>query len=302
MKSSVVISFRHFLDYLQTYLKNSTELTTHRCAQAKFLECVSLPDPKKLAVTHLRKFRDHMIAQGLARKTIREYLHRIIRWVGFCWEQGKVSQATYLACKSMWMPNPRQGRPPVRTKSVTWLQIAELLPHLPTYLSNLIQLHWLTAARPCEIVQINSNNFSKVKPDLWIWVLPDHKGAWRGQDRQLYLGADAIRIVQQIEPCPKGFLFPSKKNIEGFLTRLTYQRVVKKCTLQLIKNGILTNPPEWTIRGIRSGRARHMQTMHGLEAARILLGHTDQRMTSHYAGTPIPNGDFIGGLNHDIQN
>jgi hypothetical protein len=45
-----------------------------------------------------------------------------------------------------------------------------------------------------------------------------------------------------------------------------------------------------------------MQTMHGLEAARILLGHTDQRMTSHYAGTPIPNGDFIGGLNHDIQN
>ena len=295
MKSSVTISFRNFLDYLQTYLENSTELTTHRCAQAKFLECVNLPDPKKLAVSHLRKFRDHMIAQGLARKTIREYLHRIIRWVGFCWEQGKVSQSTYLACKSMWMPNPRQGRPPVRTRPVSWSDIQSMLPHLPEHLQQLIQLHWWSAARPCEIVQINDNQITRSSDRLWVWDLQDHKNMWRGQQRLLFLNSKCIDILKCIIPAKNGYYFPSDKNSLGFLTRLTYQRQIKKCITRVYKKGINVCP-EWTLRGIRNGRARSVQSAHGLEAARVLLGHTDQRMTSHYAGLAVPSPDFLHQL------
>lgn len=295
MKSLVTISFRDFLEYLQTYLTHSTELTTHRCAQAKFMECVSLPDPKKLGVAHLRKFRDHMIAQGLARKTIREYLHRIIRWVGFCWEQGKVSQSTYLACKSMWLPNPRQGRPPVRTRPVSWNDIQSMLPHLPENLQQLIQLHWWTAARPCEIVQLNERDITRPSDQMWIWDLKDHKNMWRGQQRILFLNLKCIQIIKQINPDENGYYFPSQKNSAGFLTRLTYQRQVKKCMLKKQLKGINSNP-EWTIRGIRNGRARSVQQLHGLEAARVLLGHTDQRMTSHYAGLAIPSHEFIHHL------
>lgn len=295
MKSSLHISFREFISYLGTYLENSTELTTHRCAQQKFMECVNLPDPKKLGVIHLRKFRDHMIAQGLARKTIREYLHRIIRWVGFCWEQGKVSQSTYLACKGMWMPNPRQGRPPVRTRPVSWDDIQTMLPHLPEHLQHLIQLHWWTAARPCEIVQLNERDITRPSDQMWIWDLKDHKNMWRGQERILFLNKKCIEIINQINPHENGYYFPSEKNSLGFLTRLTYQRQVKKCTVGLITNGLKT-APEWTIRGIRNGRARSVQQTHGLEAARVLLGHTDQRMTSHYAGLSIPSPEFIHQL------
>ena len=296
MFATVSVSFDEFLSYLQTYLQNSTELTTHRCCHKRLLEIVpgdlSL---KRLTVQHIRKFRDHMVGLGLSRKTIREYLNKTIRWIGFAWEQGQVTQSTYLACKSMWLPNPRQGRPPVRTRPVSFDDIQQILPYLPVPIQQLIQLHWHTAARPCEIVKINANDLEQVKPDLMLWHLKDHKGSWRGEERTLFLGENSINILAGIKPSIDGYYFPSKKNKLGFLTRLTYQRIVKKCTVHLSQKGILKHSG-WSLRGIRNGRARQVQQQHGLESARILLGHTSQSMTSHYVGISEATAELIKAL------
>lgn len=297
MLSTVSVSFDEFLNYLQTYLQNSTELTTHRCCHKKFLQIVpgdlSL---KRLTVQHIRKFRDHMIGLGLSRKTIREYLNKIIRWVGFAWERGEVSQSTFLACKSIWQPNPRQGRPPVRTKPVQWAELQDIIPYLPIPIQQLIQLHWHTAARPNEIVQINANELERVNPDLTLWHLSNHKGSWRGDQRILFLGQAAMSILDAMVPGSSGYYFPSKKNKKGFISRLTYQRIVKKCTVHLTKKGILKHSG-WSLRGIRNGRARQIQQQHGLEAARVLLGHTNQSMTSHYVGQSAATAELIKALN-----
>lgn len=297
MFSTVSVSFEQFLTYLQTYLQNSTELTTHRCCHKRFCEVIpSDMSLKRLTVQHLRKFRDHMIGVGLSRKTIREYLNKTIRWIGYAWEQGEVSQSTFLACKSIWQPNPRQGRPPIRTKPVRWSDIQQILPYLPLPIQQLIQLHWYTAARPNEIVQLNAHELEQVRPDLTLWHLSHHKGSWRGEERTLFLGKAAMSILDGMSPSTNGYYFPSAKNKLGFLARLSYQRIVKRCTVGLVKNGILSHPPEWTIRGIRSGRAKQIQQSLGLEAARVLLGHSHQSMTSHYVGTSEPPDALIKAL------
>jgi len=297
MKQSVSVSFDEFLNYLQTYLQNSTELTTHRCCHKRFCEVVpSNMQLQRLTVQHLRRFRDHMIGVGLSRKTIREYLNKTIRWIGYAWEQGQISQSTFLACKSIWQPNPRQGRPPIRTKPVRWSDIQQILPYLPNPIKQLIQLHWLTAARPNEIVKLNARELEQVRPDLTLWHLSDHKGSWRGEERTLFLGVAAMSILDTMSPSTNGYYFPSAKNKLGFLARLSYQRIVKRCTVGLVKNGILSHPPEWTIRGIRSGRAKQIQQSLGLEAARVLLGHSHQSMTSHYVGTSEPPDALIKAL------
>lgn len=297
MFSTVSVSFDQFLNYLQTYLQNSTELTTHRCCHKRFCEVIpSGMNLKRLTVHHLRKFRDHLIKVGLSRKTIREYLNKTIRWIGFAWEQGEVSQSTFLACQSIWMPNPRQGRPPIRTQPVRWTDIQQILPHLPVPIQHLIQLHWLTAARPNEIVRLNAQELEQTRPCLTLWHLKNHKGAWRGEQRTLFFGQAAMSILAVMAVGANGYYFPSVKNKLGFLARLSYQRIVKNCTVSLVENGILKNPPEWTIRGIRSGRAKQIQQSHGLEAARVLLGHSHQSMTSHYVGTSAPPDALIHAL------
>lgn len=297
MKQSVSVSFDEFLNYLQTYLQNSTELTTHRCCHKRFCEVVpSNMQLQRLTVQHLRKFRDHMIGVGLSRKTIREYLNKTIRWIGYAWEQGQISQSTFLACQAIWMPNPRQGRPPIRTKPVKWSDIQQILPYLPKPIQQLIQLHWLTAARPNEIVKLNARELEQVRPDLTLWHLSDHKGSWRGEERTLFLGQAAMSILDTMSPSTNGYYFPSYKNKLGFLARLSYQRLVKRCTVNLVKDGILSHLPGWTLRGIRSGRARQIQQEHGLEAARILLGHNSQSMTSHYVGQSSATDELIRAL------
>lgn len=295
--ATVARSFQDFLTYLTAYLHHSTEITTHKCSHKRLCEVVPpTMRLKRFTVHHLRRFRDHLIREGLSRKTIREYLNKTIRWLGFAWENGLISQATCLACKALWMPNPRQGRPPLRTKPVRWADIQTLLPFLPPRLRPLIQLHWLTAARPCEIVQLNAHELEEVQPGLLLWHLRQHKNSWRGEDRTLFLGPPAIQILNQLTPDHLGFYFPSHHNPAGFLSRLTYQRLVKKCTVQLTRNGILNTPPEWTIRGIRSGRAREIQQSHGLEAARIMLGHSCQSMTSRYVGASLPTDALLNLL------
>ncbi|NBV59722.1 MAG: hypothetical protein EBR73_01425 [Rhodobacteraceae bacterium] len=297
MFSTVSVSFEQFLTYLQTYLQNSTELTTHRCCHKRFCEVIpSDMSLKRLTVQHLRKFRDHMIGVGLSRKTIREYLNKTIRWIGYAWEQGQISQSTFLACQAIWMPNPRQGRPPIRTKPVKWSDIQQILPYLPLPIQQLIQLHWLTAARPNEIVKLNARELEQVRPDLTLWHLNDHKGSWRGEERTLFLGQAAMSILDTMSPSTNGYYFPSAKNKLGFLARLSYQRIVKRCTVNLVKDGILSHLPGWTLRGIRSGRARQIQQEHGLEAARILLGHNSQSMTSHYVGQSSATDELIRAL------
>lgn len=297
MKQSVSVSFDEFLNYLQTYLQNSTELTTHRCCHKRFCEVVpSNMQLQRLTVQHLRRFRDHMIGVGLSRKTIREYLNKTIRWIGYAWEQGQISQSTFLACQAIWMPNPRQGRPPIRTKPVKWSDIQQILPYLPLPIQQLIQLHWLTAARPNEIVKLNAKELEQVRPDLTLWHLSDHKGSWRGEERTLFLGQAAMSILESMAPSTNGYYFPSAKNKLGFLARLSYQRIVKRCTVNLVKDGILSHLPGWTLRGIRSGRARQIQQEHGLEAARILLGHNSQSMTSHYVGQSSATDELIKAL------
>jgi integrase len=129
-----------------------------------------------------------------------------------------------------------------------------------------------------------------------IWNLKDHKGSWRGEGRSLFLGQSAINILAGMKPSVGGFFFPSKKNKLGFISRLTYQRIVKKCTVHLTKKGILKHSG-WSLRGIRNGRARQIQQQHGLEVARVMLGHTHQSMTSHYVGQSAATADLIKALN-----
>lgn len=298
MIATVDVSFERFLCYLQSYLDKSTELTTHRCCHKRFTNVVSGDmSLKRFTVKHLRQFRDHLISESLSRKTIREYLNKTIRWIGFAWEQGEVSQETFLACKNLWMPNPRQGRPAAKTVPVKWSDIVQILPYLSQTVANLLQLHWHTGSRPNEIVQINSNDLETVSPDLTLWHLKTHKGSWRGEDRTLFLGGPAMSILQGMKPSTKGYYFPSVQNKKGFISRLTYQRLVKKCTVVLTANGIIKNPSEWTIRGIRNGRAKQVQQCHGIEAARVLLGHTSQAMTSHYVGNSMASPELIKAIN-----
>lgn len=133
---------------------------------------------------------------------------------------------------------------------------------------DMIDLALLTGARGGELVGLTDTMIDKTG-EVWFAVLVDHKMRHKGKSRALVFGPKSIAILRRYATADgTQRLFP--------VQRRTFTDRIKRCC-ELAKVPMITS--HW----LRHSAATTMRRDHGLDAAQVLLGHSNASTTEKYA-------------------
>ena len=196
-----------------------------------------------------------------------------------------------------------------------------VLPYLNNPVRALIKLLWLTGARPGELFGLRPHDINRGDTP-WVARLNEHKTAWKAKGRVLHFGAEARGVLEPflLRPASRPLFSPSegmsdsnrqrrvsrqRKLYDGDVERYerekagrdrqeftaTYDakslrkavlRAVERCNRERAKNDE-QSIPAWFPYQLRHAAATRIRKEHGIEASRVLLGHTSAGMTEVYA-------------------
>ncbi len=267
----------------------------------------------------LKSVRQHMVDQEkLSRRVTNHRVNRIKRI--FKWAVSEELVPSHVLEGLRSVNGLLQGRTtahetePVRP--VAWEHVTPVLPLVSSPVATMIQVQYLTAMRPCEVVQLRAEDIDR-SSRVWVLELARHKNEWRGLKRQIPLGPKVQELLKPyLERHPQGFLFsPMDAELERNrrrrqerktpITPSQAKRRRKRSPLRAkrdhydvdayrraIEYGIARvnrslskedQIPRWYPLQIRHARATEIRKQYGLEAAQVALGHARADVTQVYA-------------------
>ncbi len=72
--------------------------------------------------------------------------------------------------------------------------VDDTLPHLPTVVADMVRFQRLTGARPGEVCQLRPSDVDR-NGEVWEYRPVDHKTAYRGRERVIYVGPQAQQVL-----------------------------------------------------------------------------------------------------------
>jgi integrase len=176
-------------------------------------------------------------------------------------------------------------------------------------LSAAVLLQWWCGARPSEILQLTRSRIT-MTGDAWMFRPDAHKGLWRGKERVISLGPKAQEVLrpllkadakaaiisprdalaeQKVEKraARKSPMTPSQRARDErnaakeptageFYDINTYRKAIHRACDK-------ADIPRWSPHRLRHACGTRLVLGEGIEAARAILGHADDRMTRRYA-------------------
>ncbi len=116
-----------------------------------------------------------------------------------------------------------------------------MLPHVSRVVAAMILLQWHTCMRPNEVVQMRTGDVDRVG-EVWVYQPQDHKMAYRGRDREVYIGPEGQKVLAPfLRVDPDAFVFQpseSEQDRRGELRQLrktplwpshVHAQVAKRC-------------------------------------------------------------------------
>jgi integrase len=266
----------------------------------------------------LRAVRDEMIWRGNCRTLINRRVSKIRRL--FKWAAGRelLSAAVHQALTAV--EELRRGRSQAKESHPVLpvpIEVVEAtLPYLSRQVAAMVRLQLLTGGRPGEICAMRACDLDMTGA-VWIYMPPDHKTAWRGRQRRIYLGPEAQRLLRDwLRPDREVPLFQPR---EADAERRAAQRVARKTKVQpsqvcrkkrrpskrpgdryitatyrgAIQYGVakanraramagLPVIPTWHPNQLRHLAASRLQKQFGWDIARAVLGHESPATTAIY--------------------
>lgn len=318
--NELVLEFLRWADAY--YRKPSGEPTLEpECLRLALRPLIRLFGPSPAAAfgpLSLRAVREAMIEADLARAEINRRISKVRRV--FKWGAGRelIPESVHSAlCK---VEELRRGRSQAREREpvgpVQEASVEAILPSLSRQIKAMIQLQLLSGARPGEICLMRGCDLDTSGP-VWVYSPPDHKTAWRGKGRRIFLGPKAQAIVRTwLRPEREAYLFsPAEAEAE----RRAEQRTRRRTKVQpsqkdrrrhspkkrpgcryttasyrgAIAHGIARanreraergEPaiPAWTPHQLRHLAASKLQREFGWDTARAILGHESPDTTAIY--------------------
>lgn len=261
----------------------------------------------------LKQVRELMVEQGWARRTVNKQVGRLKRLFKWAVENELVPAEVFMRLQPV--AGLKRGRTSAREtepiRPVSWQDVEAVLPHVSPVVAAMILLQWHTGMRPNEVVQVRSGDVDRSGP-VWIYLPREHKTAYRGRDREIYLGpegqkvlapflradpdalvfqpADAVRERRrELRALRKTPLWPSHVRAQDAKRRTapdrqpgerystdSYRRAIHRgCTAGKVE--------QWSPNRLRHARATEVRKRFGLEAAQVTLGHASADITQVYA-------------------
>jgi integrase len=258
----------------------------------------------------LKAARQVMIDSGLARSTINQRVGRIVRLFKWAASEELVPVSVYLGlkCVSGLSKGRTQAREPAPVQPVADETIEAIMPHVARQVRAMIELQRLTGRRPGEVVIMRACDLD-TSGEVWIFTPPAHKTTHLGRERRICLGPRAQDVVRPwLRAVSTEYLFSPKEAMAEFRaeqrrnrTTTLYpsqrargrkpdpkRRLGARYTVQSYHHAIgygcrKAGVPPWHPNQLRHSAATTLRKKFGLDAARVILGHSSPAVTEIYA-------------------
>lgn len=258
--------------------------------------------------TELKAVRDAMLGSRLSRRVINARVNRIRRIFKWGVENGLVDPPVLQGLQAV--APLKKGRTTATdhcdVQPVPMEQVKRVRKDVSHQVRTMIDLQLLTGMRPGEVVIMRPRDIDRSK-STWVYQPSCHKTEHHGIERRVFLGPRAQLVLQPfIVRDDDAYLFSPReamlaykrelrRNSKNPKTRMTADfkitvsdRVGKRYTRKSYHNAVYKscrrldiNP--WGPNRLRHNAATILRDQYGIEAARVILGHTSPATTEIYA-------------------
>jgi integrase len=259
----------------------------------------------------LETMQEEMIRSGrLCRTTINARVNRVRRL--FRWGVRKRHIPVQVIQSIATVPGLQCGRTgaaePEGVLPVPAEHVDAALPGMPAPVRAMVELQRLSGMRVGEVMAMRAIDLTMTGP-VWTYRPASHKNNYRGLERIVYLGPQAQEIVKQfLTNKLDAFLFNPRAYVEELRRRRAERRRSKRTHSELKRRRKVkprrvpaerynrrsyrvavvracrkAGVPEWSPLQIRHTAATTIRAMYGVEAAKVILGHTKVETAQIYA-------------------
>jgi integrase len=270
----------------------------------------------------LRAVREAMVREGLCRTTVNARVNRIRRLFKWAASVELLPASVHQALQTV--PGLQKGRcaapEPEEVEPVPLEHVEATLPFLPRPAAGLVRLQLLTGCRPGEAMLLRGLDLNTNGP-VWAYCPHEHKNKHRGIERVVYLGPKAQEVLKPfLKPDRHAYLFSPREYVEALHALRAERRKTRRTPSELrrgrkedrkVRPGEHYNRrsyrlaivracqkagvPTWSPLQLRHTAATLIRAKYGLEAAKVILGHSRVETSQIYAGRDLGRAEKIMG-------
>ena len=300
-----------YLHHAKDYYRGSGEYENMRYALRPLKEVYGRTPAAEFSPLKLKAIREKMIADGLCRNEVNHRIGRIKRC--FCWavENELVPPSVLHGLQAV--RGLARGRTEARetepVKPVPDAFVDSIKSHVSPHIWAMIELQRYSGMRPGEVCAMRTCDLD-TSGKVWLYTPRQHKSAWRGHERTIYLGPKAQAVLKpwlraELEeplfqpreaeawhreqrhkarktPLSCGNVCgsnrkakPQKRPGESYNARTYYVAIRRAC--------LAADVPVWSPNRLRHNAGTWLRKEFGLDVARVVLGHRSPRTTEVYA-------------------
>ena len=301
------------LDRAAVYYAGSTEYANLKLALLPVSELFALMPAKDFGILQYRACRDWWLRDPKrSRQYVNKQMKRLLRILKWSVGEGLIPPSIHQACQCV--APLKAGRTEAKesepVKPVPEADVTKTIAKCTTVVADMIRFQQLVGCRPGELVTITPAMVNR-SSEVWTITLAKHKTAYRGKQRTIYVGPKAQKILtkyllrsedaacfspvesekerrqtkhdERVTPLSCGnrpgsnriARKPRKAPGEAFSTG-TYARSVRSACLR-------AKVTPWSPNQLRHNAATSIRKEFGLEAAQVILGHSELGVTQVYA-------------------
>jgi integrase len=268
----------------------------------------------------LRAIQEEMVKAGLSRGVVNARVNRVRRVFKWAVSFQMIPSSVYESLRTV--PGLQRGRCEAReapaVKPAPDDHINATLPFLPAPVRAMVELQRLTGCRPGEIMAMRAIDLS-MTGQTWTYRPASHKNKHRGLDRIIYLGPQAQEIVKPfLRPNVEAYLFSPRAFVEELHAKRAALRKTKRTPseqkrkrksrprrvpaerynrrsyrLAVVRACKAANIPPWSPLQLRHTAATAIRAKYGVEAAKVILGHTRVETSQIYAERDLSKAEQI---------
>lgn len=275
---------RAYLAHAETYYvkhgEPTSQVRTLRAALRYLVAtCPDVP-ADRFTVAHLKQVREAMVAAGMTRKVVNAWVGKVRGVWRWGVEEELVDASAYGALRAVRGlargRTPAPDRPKVRPAPEA--DIEAVLPFLRPRVRAMVLLQRWAGMRPQDVVRMRPADVDRLGAP-WVYRPEGHKTEHHGLERKVYLGPKCREVLAPLldaAPSPAAYLFPSRRKGAGHFR-------VESLTLALRVACRKAGVPHFSAARLRHSAATEVRAAYGLEAAQVILGHSELRTTQVYA-------------------
>lgn len=272
----------------------------------------------------LRAHLNCLVDEGLSRNYVNWHLARIKRLFKWAVSEELVPNTIYQSLTSVagLRKNRTQAKETSPVQPVSDDLVEATLPLLPEIVGDMVQLQRLTGCRPGEVCSLRPCDVDR-SGDVWIYRPESHKTEHHGKERPIFIGPKGQQVLHKYlfrepeEYCFRPCDSEQKRNAARHASRTTPLSCGNKP--RATANKSRKRPPgarystdsyrraihyacqragveKWSPNRLRHTAATEVRKQFGLEAAQIILGHSQANVTQVYAERDLLKGVKIAQM------